>query len=86
MKPGLKKKAIWDRIWYPDEKDFIRFKVFQMISIPLIMVFILIVNIFLESRIWTFLMLAWLLVAVALGAVASIRFKMINPPKGQKNL
>ena len=50
-----------------------------MISIPVIMVLSIVVNIFIRSARWNFIMLAWLLVAVLLWAVASIRFKKINP-------
>ena len=86
MEPEVKinKRTIWDRIWYPNEEDFISFKVFQMISIPLLMVLSIAVNIFFESPIWTFLMAFWLIVAVALGLIASFRYKIIESTK-EKN-
>ena len=77
----IKKRTIWDRIWYPKEEDFIGFKVFQMISIPLLVVLYIAVNIFLDSPIWTFLMIFWLIAVVALGLIASFRYKIINPTK-----
>ena len=50
-----------------------------MISIPAIMVLSIVVNIFIKSATWNYLMLAWLLLAILLWAVASIRFKKISP-------
>jgi hypothetical protein len=83
MKPEIKmnKRTIWDHIWYPNEEDFIGFKVFQMISIPVIMVLSLVVNIFLKSAIWNSLMFFWVIVVVALGLITSLRYKIINPTK-----
>jgi hypothetical protein len=86
MKPDTPKikRTLWDRIWHPNEEDFISFKVFQMVSIPLLMVLALAVNIFLKSSIWTFLLFFCLLVIVVLGLVPSIRFKIISPTKDKK--
>lgn len=72
-------RNIWKRIWYPNQEDVIGFRGFQMISIPAIMVLSIVVNIFIKSATWNYLMLAWLLLAILLWAVASIRFKKINP-------
>ena len=72
-------RNIWKRIWYPNQEDVIGFRVFQMISIPAIMVLSIVVNIFIKSATWNYLMLAWLLLAILLWAVASIRFKKISP-------
>ena len=76
-------RNIWKRIWYPKQEDVIGFRVFQMISIPVIMVLSIVVNIYTRSATWNFLMMAWLLVAILLWAVASIRFKKINPIKDE---
>ncbi len=72
-------RNIWKRIWYPNQEDVIGFRGFQMISIPAIMVLSIVVNIFIKSATWNYSMLAWLLLAILLWAVASIRFKKINP-------
>jgi len=72
-------RNIWKRIWYPNQEDVIGFRVFQMISIPAIMVLSIAVSIFIKSVTWNYLMLAWLLLAMLLWAVASIRFKKISP-------
>ena len=77
-------RTIWDLIWYPREEDVIGFRVFQMISIPIIMVLTIVLNIFVKSSTWIFLMLAWLLITILLWSVASIRFKIINPPKKEQ--
>ena len=74
-----KARNIWKRIWYPNQEDVIGFRVFQMISIPAIMVLSIVVSIFIKSVTWNYLMLAWLLLAILLWAVASIRFKKISP-------
>ena len=76
-------RNIWKRIWYPTQEDVIGFRVFQMISIPVIMVLSIVVNIYIRNATWNFLMIAWLLVAILLWAVASIRFKKINPIKDE---
>jgi hypothetical protein len=76
-------RNIWKRIWYPKQEDVIGFRVFQMISIPVIMVLSIVVNIYTRSATWNFLMMAWLLVAILLWVVASIRFKKINPIKDE---
>ena len=81
----IKKRTIWDRIWYPNEEDFISFKVLQMISIPLLMVLSIAVNIFLESPIWTFLMIFCLIVVVTLGLIASFRYKIIDSTKDKNS-
>ena len=88
MKPEIttSKKGIWNRIWYPSEGDVVGFRVFQMISIPAGMVLALVPAIFITSRVWTFLMLAWVFISIFLWAVASIRFRIINPLKRQKGL
>jgi len=79
------KRTIWDRIWNPTEENFISFKVFQMVSLPLIMILAVTVGIFLKSSIWTFLLLFCLLVVVVLGLIPSIRFKIISPAKEKKS-
>ena len=81
----IKKRTIRDRIWHPKEEDFISFKVFQMISIPLIMVLSIAMSIFWESPIWTLLMIIWLFVALGLGLIASFRYKIINSTKDKNS-
>jgi hypothetical protein len=76
-------RNIWKHIWYPKQKDVIGFRVFQMISIPVIMVLSIVVNIYTRNATWNFLMMAWLLVAILLWVVASIRFKKINAIKNE---
>ena len=78
------KRALCYRLWNPNEEDFISFKVFQMVSLPLLMVLGVIVSIFLKSPIWTFLLIFCLSVVAVLGLVPSIRFKIINPTKDKK--
>ena len=78
------KKAFWNRVWYPREEDVVGFRVFQMISIPVGMAFALVLAIFIKSRIWTFLMFAWLFISILLWVVASVRFKIINPATKRK--
>ena len=77
------KKAVWNRIWYPSGEDVIGFRVFQMISILVSMVLTLVLAIFVKSRVWTLLMFAWLFISIILWAIASIRFRIINPAKRQ---
>lgn len=75
---GKLSRTFWGRIWYPTEEDVIGFRVFQMISIPLIMVITVVINIFIRSATFTYLMMAWLILSVIMWVVASIRFKQLN--------
>jgi hypothetical protein len=79
------KRTIWERIWYPKEEDFISFKVFQMISAPVIMIVAVVLSIFTNNYMWYYLLLSWIIVSVALGIIASIRFRIIRPTNNQKN-
>ncbi|MDJ0817783.1 MAG: hypothetical protein QNJ58_16355 [Desulfobacterales bacterium] len=73
-----KKRPFSDRIWYPSEEDYIAFKVFQMISIPLIMILGVLVTVFLENLIWSFFIFLWFFVALGLGLITSARYNAIN--------
>ena len=73
------KRTLWNRMWNPTEEDFISFRVFQMVSIPVSMVLALVFNMFLKNSKWiVFLSLGLLVVIVVLGLVPSIRFKIIE--------
>jgi hypothetical protein len=79
------KRTIRERIWYPKEEDFISFKVFQMISAPVIMIVSVVLGIITKSWIWYYFILSWIVVSGALGIIASIRFKIIRPANKQRN-
>ena len=80
-----KKRPFSDRIWYPSEEDYIAFKVFQMISIPLIMILGVLVTVFLENLIWTFFIFLWFFIAFGLGLITSARYNAISSTKKEKN-
>ena len=83
MKLGnsTRKRNIWDRIWYPKEEDVIGFRVLQMISLPIIMLLNIVLAIFTKNSKWVFLMLSWFILSLLLWIFASVRFRMIKPPK-----
>ena len=80
-KPGSDNRKIWDHIWYPTEEDILGFKVFRMITIPLSMLFLIIINIFSKSGIWSLLMFIWLVSAITLRIIATTRCNKLNKVK-----
>ncbi len=82
---NIKRKGDWrkilDHLWYPTEEDIVGFKVFQMVTIPLSLLLIIVLYIFTKSGGWSILMWFWLFVAVILKIIASLRFRTLNSLK-----
>jgi uncharacterized membrane protein len=74
----ITKRNILNRLWNPKQEDVIAFRVFQMVSIPIIMVLSIVAGIFSGSAIWFFIAMGWLVMAIILYLVSSIRFKINN--------
>ena len=81
---NIKNRTLWNRIWFPNEEDYIALKVFQMISIPLTMILIVVVSIFLRSSTLIYILYSWFIIAFALGLIVTLRHKKIIPKKDKK--
>jgi hypothetical protein len=85
VEPNNSKRTIWNCIWYPTEDVFIRFKVFQMVSIPALLIITVVLSIATKSSFWAYLSLPILVVVVLLSLVATLRFRIISPTKDREN-
>jgi hypothetical protein len=85
VEPNKSKRTIWNCIWYPTEVDFIRFKVFQMVAIPALLIITVVLSIATKSSFWTYITLPILAVVVLLSLVATFRFKIISPTRDREN-
>ena len=75
----MTKRNIFNRLWNPTQEDVIAFRVFQMVSTPITMVLSIVAGIFSGSAIWFFVAMGWLVIAIILYVVSSIRFRIKNP-------
>jgi hypothetical protein len=71
-------KRVWEHVWYLTEEDLLGFKVFQIITIPLSLLLIMVLYIFTKSGAWSILMWFWLFVSIGLRIVSSLRFSALN--------
>lgn len=71
-------RTLWEHIWYPTEDDVLYCRVFAYISTPFSLLVSSFVLMFSLSQLWLFLLMFWMIGALVIRMIASLRYSQIK--------